>query len=118
VLDAGGDGTLRAGDRMPDLTLTPNSIRSTAHPTLLSGWHAAGHLALVLQGDDLRAPFTRLPQIETLTLTLADLDGDAKRLLGRQSKLILIRPDGYVGFRGRAEESAQLASYVRRVALA
>jgi 2-polyprenyl-6-methoxyphenol hydroxylase-like FAD-dependent oxidoreductase len=118
VLDIGGDGTLRAGDRMPDLTLTPNPTRSAGDPTLLSGWHAPGHLALVLQGDDLRAPSTVLPQVETLTLTLADLDDDAKKLLGRQSKLILIRPDGYVGFRSRAEESAQLASYVRRVALA
>ena len=117
VLDAGGDGALRAGDRMPDLTLSGDP----AHPTLLTGWRAARHLALVLQGPDHPdSPAAPAPSLDTDTLTLntAGLDGVAKKLLGTESKLILVRPDGYVGYRGKLEHSPQLAAYLHRVALA
>ncbi|MGI8770603.1 MAG: hypothetical protein ACR2JE_04135, partial [Acidobacteriaceae bacterium] len=112
------DGALRAGDRMPDLTLTPNSIDAPAHPTLLTGWHAARHLALVLRGPD--SPAAPAPSLDadTLTLHTAGFDDVARKLLGTASKLILVRPDGYVGYRGKLEPSAQLAAYLHRVALA
>ena len=44
-------------------------------------------------------------------------DQAARKLLGHESKLILVRPDGYIGYRGIPRHHAQLAAYLQRIAL-
>ncbi len=48
VWDHGGDGDLRAGDRLPDLTLQNPGDKTT----LLGDWTEPRHLALVINGSD------------------------------------------------------------------
>ncbi len=70
VEDHGGDGSLRAGDRMPDL--------DAAGSTLLTGWTKAEPLVI-------RAPIA---------------GDSATEELGREPKTFVVRVDGYIGYRG------------------
>jgi 2-polyprenyl-6-methoxyphenol hydroxylase-like FAD-dependent oxidoreductase len=115
VADRGGDGELRAGDRLPDLPL-----RAADGPaTLLQNWKEARHVAFVVDGggagiDALR---TKLPHADVAAVNAADLDEDGRRLLGKEPKLLILRPDGYVGYRGRLKDEAGWAAYARQDAL-
>ena len=116
VADVGGDGDLRAGDRLPDLALG----HATTETTLLKDRTSAKHLALVLNGtvaevNDVRAT---LPGAEVTALETSQLDKQGQRLLGGEKKVILIRPDGYVGYRGPLESTSRLVAYARQDGLA
>jgi hypothetical protein len=116
VADGGGDGTLRAGDRMPDLDLAADG---GYHPdSLLSGWRGGRHLALLVNG-------TAAEQIEWQTLLrhakLSALSSPgvseaARTALGIEKKMLIVRPDGYLGWRGPLDDP-RLGPYVRREAL-
>ena len=98
VWDHGGDGDLRAGDRLPDLTLQNPGDKTT----LLRDWTEPRHLALVINGSDAEISQIRsdLPEVEVVPLCMPQLDDEGIGLLGIRKKLIIVRPDGYVGFRG------------------
>jgi 2-polyprenyl-6-methoxyphenol hydroxylase-like FAD-dependent oxidoreductase len=115
VQDHGGDGDLRAGDRMPDLVLLNNSA-----PTLLSNWTRAKHLVVMLNRDVAKVePITcALPNAEIVAIRSADLDDVGKSELGTEPKLVILRPDGYIGFRGPLNRSQEFSEYVRQDALA
>jgi 2-polyprenyl-6-methoxyphenol hydroxylase-like FAD-dependent oxidoreductase len=117
VADHGGDGELRAGDRMPDLTLESNEGPST----LLCNWTDAKHLALVVsssEGDseiaDIRAA---LPHATIMSIPQSALDAEGRRLLGSEKKLLIVRPDGYIGFRGPVDDRAHWQAYAGQDAL-
>jgi hypothetical protein len=112
VADNGGDGHLKAGDRMPDLTLR-NNIQSS---TLLRDWTEAKHLALVLGGTDTEIGEVRagLPHARVSGIRGSDLDKEGRRLLGKDKKLLILRPDGYVGFRGSLKKRDEWEAYGRQ----
>ena len=114
VSDHGGDGSLRAGDRMPDLTL--RGVNGQA--SLLADWTEGCHLAVLYGGTD---PDTlqvksRVKHARLLALHPGELDDSGKLMLGSGEKLLIVRPDGYVGYRGPLAGS-RLEEYAFRNAL-
>ena len=115
VVDHGGDGELRAGDRLPDLTLHYPGERLA----LLREWTEARHLILVINGSDAEVDQVRLniPQAEVVPLHLPQLDDEGINLLGITKKIVIVRPDGYVGFRGPIARKQEWLEYARQDAL-
>jgi 2-polyprenyl-6-methoxyphenol hydroxylase-like FAD-dependent oxidoreductase len=116
VSDCGGDGNLRAGDRMPDLSLR-NGMSGL---TLLSGWTKARHRAFAVNASNLEAHLIRadLGQADVVQLKTNELDEKGLKVIGAESKLLIVRPDGYVGYRGPLAEEASWKAYARQDALA
>jgi hypothetical protein len=112
VSDHKGDGDLRAGDRLPDVSVSSPSGQST----LLQDWTAANHLIIVLDGSDadISEIQARLPSAEVLPLSAVALDAEGRRILGTGKKLIVVRPDGYVGFRGPISDVPAQMDYARQ----
>ena len=88
VSDHGGDGSLRAGDRMPDLTLRHQQDR----PTLLADWTDGKHLVLLLGATEPESGElnSHLSQASTIHLSVSDLDEDGQQLLGVEKKLLIV----------------------------
>ncbi|HEY1903972.1 MAG TPA: FAD-dependent monooxygenase [Terracidiphilus sp.] len=120
VADHGGDGNLRAGDRLPDLSFETSDGPST----LLRNWTSASHLAFVLSstttdsGAKIAALRAALPHAEVVPVPAHALDNEGRRLLGTEEKLLIVRPDGYVGFRGPVDTPTHWQAYARQDALA
>ena len=116
VSDHGGDGHLRAGDRLPDLAL---SNQGSGDSTLLGRWTSGRHLCVVLNaGNELISALKgSLPHVDLLALSSTDLDENGERLLGEEPLLLIVRPDGYIGFRGSPTASDQWRAYARQDAL-
>ncbi len=116
VADHGGDGELRAGDRMPDLGLTNGSGAST----LLQDWTAAKHRAILLDGSEAESGALQesFRFAEIVRLSVSSLDDAGRKLLGSGKKLIIVRPDGYVGFRAPLDNTSAQISYARQDCLA
>jgi hypothetical protein len=117
VADHGGDGGLRAGDRMPDLAVSKNGGACT----LLQHWTDARHLALVLTPNnsalEMESVRKGLPNAKVTALHASELDEEGRRLLGMEKKLLIVRPDGYVGFRGPLDNPEFWQAYARQDAL-
>lgn len=114
VVEDGGDGDLRAGDRLPDLPLGGGSI--------LDGWTQASHLALVVGpssgADAACGPLAAaLPHARVLAVPVSTLDEQGRRLLGIEEKLLIVRPDGYIGFRGSLDDPTRWQEYAQQDAL-
>ncbi|HLY39727.1 MAG TPA: FAD-dependent monooxygenase [Terracidiphilus sp.] len=117
VMDFGGDGDLRAGDRLLDFELKPNSERPMLQKrTLLQDWTEPKHLALLLEptGAEVNELRQTLPQAVVITVRAAELDRDGLRALGTSKKLLIVRPDGYIGFRGHAEPHTPWMEYAEQ----
>jgi 2-polyprenyl-6-methoxyphenol hydroxylase-like FAD-dependent oxidoreductase len=114
VTDRGGDGELRAGDRLPDLALRS----SDGTKSLLGNWREALHTAFVVNGDEAETERLRkeLLHADVLGVRAADLNDDGRGLLGKELKLLIVRPDGYVGYRGPLK-AGDWADYARQDAL-
>jgi 2-polyprenyl-6-methoxyphenol hydroxylase-like FAD-dependent oxidoreductase len=112
VADHGGDGVLRAGDRMPDLTLRSAGKSSS----LLHDWTDGKHLALLLGGtkQEVQQLESGLTHTRIIALPASDFDEEGRRLLGKESKLLIVRPDGYVGFRGSISRPSEWEAYARQ----
>jgi 2-polyprenyl-6-methoxyphenol hydroxylase-like FAD-dependent oxidoreductase len=118
VADHGGDGELRAGDRMPDLAL-----RTGREPgTLLGHWTEAQHLAVLLlpgeAADEVTTLRRSLVHPNVVALPVSALDDEGRRLLGSEVKLLIVRLDGYIGFRGPLQDRDGWQAYARQDALA
>ncbi len=111
VADYGGDGHMRAGDRLPDLPLQNRIVRSS----LLADWTAPKHrvFGLNLDKDDIETMKQDLHDAEVVALATSDLYDEGRRLLGDDGKIFVLRPDGYVGFRSRMGFQAELMNYAR-----
>jgi 2-polyprenyl-6-methoxyphenol hydroxylase-like FAD-dependent oxidoreductase len=101
VTDCLGDGELRAGDRMPDLELPLADGPRTRMSTLLQDGVPVVLLA-ESDGCHMTAPEGRA-RIERVATAVAD------------ATVTVVRPDGYIGFRGDSQHSAELATYARLV---
>ena len=115
VHDYGGDGHLRAGDRLPDLALR-GSNRQTS---LLEGWTVPRHrvFGLNLDQDDMQSMRADLPNADVVALATTDLGYEGRRLLGDDGKIFVLRPDGYVGFRSPMGFRVELLKYARQEGL-
>lgn len=115
VVDYGGDGQLRAGDRLPDLRLP----HPGTHATLLQDWTAPRHrvIAWNLDKDDVETLRNSVRNADVVPLASADLEYEDRRLLGVEGKLFVLRPDGYLGFRAPIGYNAELMNYARQDAL-
>jgi 2-polyprenyl-6-methoxyphenol hydroxylase-like FAD-dependent oxidoreductase len=116
VVDFGGDGHMRAGDRLPDLPLLNRGVRSR----LLEDWTAPRHrvFGLNLDKDDIETMRSELRDAQVVSLASSDFNGEGRKLLGDDGKMFVLRPDGYVGFRSRMGFQAELMNYARRNAFA
>jgi 3-(3-hydroxy-phenyl)propionate hydroxylase len=112
VSDHVGDGSLRAGDRMPDLTLAHNEDRTT----LLADWTDGKHLVLLLGATDPEfGEFTNyFTHASIIHFHASDLDEEGHRLLGVEKKVLIVRPDGYIGFRGSIKKRDDFEAYARQ----
>ena len=57
---------------------------------------------------------TSLTHSEAHVLQTSDLDAESRSLLGVNKKLLILRPDGYIGFRGPIEKRACWLDYARQ----
>lgn len=116
VRDLGGDGHLRAGDRLPDLPLHNPGVRST----LLADWTSPRHrvIGLNLDKDDIETLERSFPHADVFPLATNDLQYDGQKLLGDDGKLFVLRPDGYIGFRAPMGFNVELMHYTRQCGIA
>ncbi len=116
VWDFGGDGDLHAGERMPDLTLQYPGDRTT----LLDEWKDTNHLALVVNGSnaELAAVRSDLPEACVIPVCTPQMDDEGISLLGTRKKVIIVRPDGYIGFRGTMKHRNEWRKYALQDGLA
>lgn len=102
VVDLGGSGHVLAGYRMPN----PDGPKGR----LLDALKSTNHLALVAGKEgaiDLPCP----------TLNVDPLDPIVRQVVGEEGDVLVVRPDGYVGFRGRVEHRDAIAAYARQVGI-
>jgi 2-polyprenyl-6-methoxyphenol hydroxylase-like FAD-dependent oxidoreductase len=116
VWDFGGDGDLHAGERMPDITL----LNPGDQTTLLRDWSGAKHLALVVNGSQVEIAQIRsdLPEADVMPVYTPHLDDEGIGLLGTRKKVVIVRPDGYVGFRGTMKYRSEWRKYALQDGLA
>ena len=100
VEERGGGGSLRAGDRMPDASLKGSS--------LLAGWTDAKPFAVLVEVDEDFA----LPGVRVARVRSHELGGEAAEALGSDAKVFVVRPDGYIGYRGGPGDVPALAEYL------
>jgi 2-polyprenyl-6-methoxyphenol hydroxylase-like FAD-dependent oxidoreductase len=112
VRDYGGDGHLRAGDRVPDLSLKNGDGGSS----LLRDWTSAKHrvIGLNLDQDDIETLRTSVPNADVVPLSSAELGYEGRKLFGDDGKLFVLRPDGYLGFRAPMGFNVELMNYARQ----
>jgi 2-polyprenyl-6-methoxyphenol hydroxylase-like FAD-dependent oxidoreductase len=116
VHDYGGDGHLRAGDRLADVRLRNRVGQST----LLGDWTTSRHrvIGLNLDMDDLETLRNGVRHADVVSLSTAELDYEGRKLFGDDGKMFVLRPDGYLGFRSPIGFQAELMEYARQDALA
>lgn len=102
----------RAGDRAPDGPLGGRRLFDTLRPSQFT--------LLMFAGRNAPPPtLSRLPSEITLVNVdrVADPDGLlSRRYNAERGALVLIRPDGYIGFRGGLNSSAALWSFLNKLA--
>lgn len=115
VRDYGGDGQLRAGDRIPDLPL-----RGSRQASLLDGWTVPRHraFALNLDQDDVQSMRADLPNADVVAVATTELEYEGQRLFGDDGKIFVLRPDGYLGFRSPMGFRVELLKYASHEGLA
>jgi hypothetical protein len=72
---------------------------------------------LNLGADDVETLRRDLRHADVVPLATADLEEDGRRLLGDEGKMFVLRPDGYLGFRGRMGFQPELMNYAAQDAL-
>jgi 2-polyprenyl-6-methoxyphenol hydroxylase-like FAD-dependent oxidoreductase len=114
VSNLGGDGTLKAGDRLPDLNTT-----QPRQPTLLQSWTTPNHLALFINTPQpqVQQLTQSLHHTDTITIETSALDPHSRKLFGEEPKLLLTRPDGYIGLKTPLTKSPNLTQYTTQHAL-
>jgi 2-polyprenyl-6-methoxyphenol hydroxylase-like FAD-dependent oxidoreductase len=115
------DDVARAGDRAPDALLVDAAgvrirlfdVFRGPHFTLLALGDALLPRLAPQFGDAVRTIRVVRPGDDAGESSLVDRDGQAHRMYGEG--LILVRPDGYLGYAGPTESGTGLAGYLARV---
>jgi 2-polyprenyl-6-methoxyphenol hydroxylase-like FAD-dependent oxidoreductase len=106
VVDEGGHGPLQAGDRMPD------AVRGGER--LLAGMREPGHLLIAVDAAG-KLPSLGVRSVEVSTKDVGWTPA-LKDLLAEGPQIFLVRPDGYIGYRGRGDGPG-LREYAAKVGL-
>ncbi len=108
---------LPAGDRVPDMRLTAwDGSRETS---LLEALRQGRHILLLAL--DAAVPAALQAEFDTLARQVQDTSGDLVHVwrpsgdVGEWPALCVIRPDGYVGFRGSSAHVPELAAFLDRM---
>jgi len=106
------DGALRAGDRMPDI----NILMEDGARGLLADWAEAEHLAVLINitATERAELEKQLERAKIVAMVSSQLDDEGRQLLCMERKVFIVRPDGYIGYRGSRSSSAGFASYVKQ----
>jgi 2-polyprenyl-6-methoxyphenol hydroxylase-like FAD-dependent oxidoreductase len=125
---------IRAGDRVPDANLldarTDHSV--ALFDCFARGWTmllfpGAGHAAALpevirlireMAGDAVQPYVVEGAAASSASIApvLRDVTGEVARGFGAVDGMVaMVRPDGYLGFRGNAEQQGELASYLARI---
>ncbi len=118
VIDCGGEGSLRAGDRVPNLDLLRTDGKTEP---LLKDLCTGRHLIVAVDGPAASFLQGEMPHADVLSLSRRELTEKTRAELaasfGNESRILIIRPDGYLGFRGGPHNGVELDQYVNRVGL-
>ena len=97
---------------MPDLELLPGG----EEVTLLHNWTIATHLAILLNANqsEIEDITTTFPRVNVIPLQSSSLNVAGTNLLGKDRKLLIVRPDGYVGFRAPIDDRPERMAYARQ----
>lgn len=119
-----GDGSLTAGDRIPDLSVrvsngTPGETKrvfSMLNPTrltlLLANFTATA--AIESQLSEALSPWRELIDAFPISAPDGDAHKPFEESFGVRPSLTLVRPDAYIGFRGTQSSAAELTKYCKR----
>ena len=120
------NGSLQAGDRVPDFTVLRRSADGWSEAQLLDLLDPSRFVLLVAHGDESTPLDARLAGVAAVygdlavLVELAPVAEAAARaryeaMLGRRSSVFLVRPDGYVGMAAGEHAAARhLAAYRKR----
>jgi hypothetical protein len=118
VHDAGGNSGLRAGDRAPDCEVTDET---GTHFRIFDLLREPLHTVIAAQPST----GTDLPRLARLLAHYRDImqgsvlkDGDAEfrtQYVPGGSMLYVVRPDGYIGFRGKCSDIDALEKWAQQV---
>jgi hypothetical protein len=108
-----GSGSLQAGDRIPNVPV----VSGEGHWANLHRLISIHHWTLLLRTKDAEV-VERAYQIagqyrSTIKVsTIQPMDRDSDRQLGRDGQMLLVRPDGHVGFIGAVNDYDTLVKYL------
>ena len=106
-------GTLRAGDRVPDLTVMHGADETEA--VFLHSLLNPDHFTLLLLQESVsHEPISTSVEMKTITIAAVANDSSQRALFEKtfgQSGVVLVRPDGYAAFLGGAEHRNQLTKW-------
>jgi 2-polyprenyl-6-methoxyphenol hydroxylase-like FAD-dependent oxidoreductase len=114
VTDAGGSGNLRAGDRMPNPEVT---LANGTQQALLAPLTRPQHL-LISQHIPDPTRLASSPRDVTLVELAPQQLSEVAEHFGSEPGMWLVRPDGYLGFRGGQDAQRTLVGYARSVGIA
>ena len=125
---------LRAGDRVPDAELLePGGRRVRLFECIARGWamllfpgetgasgqlrEIAGQMREMVGGAvDIFLVAETTPTDDAGAAVLLDPVGEVGQIFAARERLVvLVRPDGYLGYRGRPDQAGELASYLARI---
>jgi hypothetical protein len=121
-----GPGRLKAGDRAPDAELRDEKSQARR---LFELFREPRHIVLIFLGATAKAELGALPpeQIDTyriargeseLAADLRDLSGLAHAAYDLyEGGIVLVRPDGYIGYRSSDFDPVKLQAYLARIFL-
>jgi 2-polyprenyl-6-methoxyphenol hydroxylase-like FAD-dependent oxidoreductase len=115
VMNSGGRGKLRAGERMPN----PEIVLKGQRMCLLDSLRRAVHLVIGIGVENSDEIQKCLPGAELLFLNAESLqDGgtELSALIG-DGGIVVVRPDGYVGFHGPAKDLESVQRYAQGTGL-
>jgi 2-polyprenyl-6-methoxyphenol hydroxylase-like FAD-dependent oxidoreductase len=120
VIDCGGPGELKAGDRMPN-----PDLHAGERTPLLAPLSDARPLVLAVDVPDEARLHERVPRANFLAMNSSTgaasagraMDAVLTRLVGKGGRILVVRPDGYIGFRGGLADFSKLAEYSQLTAI-
>jgi 2-polyprenyl-6-methoxyphenol hydroxylase-like FAD-dependent oxidoreductase len=113
VTDVGGSGELRAGDRMPNPQVT---LADGTQKPLLSSLTQPQHLLITQKAPDVAAAASALRRVTMLELA-PQQSAEFLENFGNNRGVWVVRPDGYLGFRGGSDSERALIDYARSMGI-
>jgi hypothetical protein len=113
VTDVGGSGELRAGDRIPNPTVT---LADGTQKPLLASLMQPQHLLITQKAPDVAAAASVLHGTTRLEVA-PQQSTEFREYFGSDPGVWVLRPDGYLGFRGGPDSERAMMDYARSVGI-